>query len=198
MSNRLPQYLPFIFYAKLWIPALPWTDEGDACKQVKGWFPRGCIHPLSIQFSESEHPNDSQVSDTQVSTHSDSQYSQVSESDQDSAGSDRKTKKHNLDTDTPGERRRKRSSKVTEIIKKTKRSPVPSPRRSPQPTEKAMMMPNSAKGKEGEDIKSRSPIMTRRRKKWWQWVWSLLAETTLLAHTYNVRLHTLYRKSYYV
>ena len=146
----------------------PNADESDAGLQVKGWFPRGCIHPLSIQFSESEQPYDSQVSDTQISTHSDSQYSPLSESDQDSPDGDGKIKRklpRDSDTDhssSPGKRRRKRSP---DVIKKPRRSPVPSPRRPPQP--RPVLMPSSIMKKDdgSGDIKRRSPIMTRRRKK---------------------------------
>lgn len=166
-------------------------DDSDAGKQVKGWFPRGCIQPLSIQFSESELPYDSQVSDTQVSTHSDSQYSQLSESDQDSPGKDRR-KARNAES---GERKHRKTSKViiTDVIKKTKRSPTPSPRQSPresprqsprqsprespqqsprqsprqspQPIRKAATVPKGKKEAAGDAKNRTSPVVTRRRKK---------------------------------
>lgn len=147
-------------------------EENDTGKQVKGWFPRDCVQPLSIQFSESEHPYDSQVSDTQASTHSDSQYSQVSESDGDhDSGSDhnKAKKSRNSDSDSGG-RKRKKPSKVPAVVtQKWNKSPQLSPRRSPRPSSfKASTSPvSTSKGKKDSvDSKGRvSPMMTRRRKK---------------------------------
>lgn len=179
------------FYCVLSLELIDYVDDSDAGKQVKGWFPRGCIQPLSIQFSESELPYDSQVSDTQVSTHSDSQYSQLSESDQDSPGKDRR-KARNAES---GERKHRKTSKViiTDVIKKTKRSPTPSPRQSPresprqsprqsprespqqsprqsprqspQPIRKAATVPKGKKEAAGDAKNRTSPVVTRRRKK---------------------------------
>ena len=63
-------------------------------KQVKGWFPRACIQ----QLYDMDLQNDSQLSDTQASTHSDSQYSQLSDTDQETTNqkiaSPRRSRRH--------------------------------------------------------------------------------------------------------
>ena len=58
------------------------TITGDDGKIEKGWFPRACVQPITVRMAPPDHPNDSQLSDTQASTHSDSQYSQLSDTDQ--------------------------------------------------------------------------------------------------------------------
>lgn len=142
--------------------------EVDNGQEVKGWFPRGCIQPLSIQFSESEPLNDSQISDTQVSTHSDSQYSQLSESEPDSGGgSDQKERKtlqrsQNSDSASEDQKRKKRPLKVPDAAERIKRSTQVSPGRSP--TRRAV----AAKAKRdpsSEAKTSGSPMVTRRRTK---------------------------------
>ena len=162
MVSRIPSW-------QFLIGCFCFSADVSAGKQVKGWFPRACIHPFSLQYSPDDLPYDSPASDTQVSTHSDSQYSQISESDQDSP-SDRTKKKKKLrssdNENSPlhvsgeGKPKKAAAKKASVEVTKTKKTPKKD-------------LSASVKGvsqKEMTDLKkmaaSGSPSMvTRKRKK---------------------------------